>query len=275
MKARADGFWHGPVPADALCLYRAGFGVLLCWETLTWLPHTTELFSSAGFHLGPYPGLAPPPAIAAALCVVLLVASGLVVVGWRTRIALATTFAIRLFLYEVDRINEKSVDSIVLVVLAVLLLSDCNARWSLDDRRRAARGTRQPALVCAFPQRLLQLEFAQVYFFAGLTKMVSPDWVNGTVLAQLLASRWATELGVRLSGAVPDAAIRAAAIGTILYELLAGFLLFVPWARPAVIAAGVVLHASIQATLQVGVLGPHFVWALLVLFPDPHTVAGR
>src|SRR5262249_28409292 len=46
-----------------------------------------------------------------------------------------------------------------------------------------------------------------------------------------------------------------------------------PWARPFVIAAGLLLHLGIEAAFTVGTLGLHFACALLLLFPQPETVA--
>jgi hypothetical protein len=268
MAARPD-FWHGPVPVDSVCVYRTGFGLLLCVEVLGWLPHATELFSNDGFHLGPLAHLAPPPPIAAALCIALAATSACVSLGLYTRAATVATLILWLFLYGIDHINEKAISTIVAVVLLILCWAPCGARYALDSRRRKSPA---PEVMCALPLRLLQLQFAQVYFFSGIAKLNNHAWVNGTVPAQVLTGRWATELGVWLSGHLPTLAGRIAGLGTILYELLAGWLLFVPWARPWVIAAGVLFHLGIQATLQIGTLGAHFVWALLVLFPDPETV---
>ncbi len=270
------GFWHGPVLLDALCLYRAGIGLLLGAEAATWLPHTTELFSADGFHLGFLARFAPPPALAFGLCLLLVLGAAAVAIGWHTRTAVAATLLLWFFLYGIDQINEKSLHSIAIVVLAILLFSPCGARYSCDDWLRRRRGLpRHPDLACALPLRLLQLEFAQVYFFAGIAKIFSPGWVDATVLTRALASHWATGVGVWASGWLPDLALRLAALLVVLYEVLAPFLLFVRWARPWVIGVGVMFHVGIQAALFVGFLGLHFLLALLLLYPDPAVVAGR
>ena len=128
------------------------------------------------------------------------------------------------------------------------------------------------ATVWATPLRLLQLHFAQVYFFAGVGKLFASGWVTGTVLDLSLSSRWATDLGLWVASWVPDPAVRLLGLLTILYELVGPWLLFVPWARPWVIACGVSFHLGIQATLTVGWLGAHFILALVTLYPDPATL---
>jgi hypothetical protein len=275
----AEGFWHCQVPVDSICIYRAGFGLLVSLEALTWLPYSEELFSSAGFHLGPLADLAPPPFAASLLCALLALSAFCVAIGLRTKTSLVMTTGLWLYLYAIDFIQERAISTIAMVVMVVLLFAPCGRRYSVDDwlvRRLGAR--RRPASICVFPMRLLQLEFAQVYFFASLTKLVNHEWSNGTIFERSLESRWATDFGVWISGWLPHAVAVACAQLVMFYELLAGFLLFVPAARPWVIAAGMLFHLGIQATLSIRTLGFHFMWALLCLYPDPAaiaTLAGR
>jgi hypothetical protein len=87
------------------------------------------------------------------------------------------------------------------------------------------------------------------------------------MIGRVLHSRWATELGVWLSGALPAWAASVLAWGTIFYELAAAPFLLWPRTRRVAIVAGLFFHLGVQATLAVGSLGPHFVLALLLLFP--------
>jgi hypothetical protein len=270
--APARGFWLRQAPVDSLCLYRAGFCLLLLADAASWLPHAEELFSSEGFHLGLLAPLAPPPALATFLCAALAASALLAAVGLWTRASLAVTAVLWSFLYAIDQINEKAITSIAILVLAILLASPSAARYSLDDWLARRRGLeRRPGTASIFPLRLLQLEFAQVYFFAGLVKLFVPGWRDGTIPLRSLRSQWATDLGVWISGWAPEILIRAGGWGTILFELTAPFCLFIPRARAAWIAAGVLFHAAIAATLSVGSLSPHFILALLLLFPAPET----
>ncbi len=268
----ASDFWHGPRSVEPLCLYRMGFGALLCLESIYHLLYTTELYSSAGFHVPLLPVPAPPPALAFAIGIALVVTTACVALGLFTRTAIILTAALWGYCYALDGINERTIHSVVLVVMAILLFSPCQLQLSLDARRARARGRPSRLEACAFTTRLLQLEFAHIYFFSGIAKMMNPEWVNGTVTARLFNSRFATELAQSLSGTVPDELLRLGGLGTILFEVTAGFLLFVPWARPWVIILGLGFHASIQLLLYVGTFGLHFMWALLVLFPEPDTV---
>jgi hypothetical protein len=259
-------FWFGAEPPHRLAVFRAGFGALVAIEAGWRVPYSRELFSSEGFHIGYLAHLAPPPALALMLSVGLVAAAANVAIGSYTRPSLVVMLALWGFLYAIDQVNEKAISTIVLVVGTVLLFSQCAETFSLDARRRASRGQPLRTEVSVFPVRLLQLEVANIYFFAGVVKLVNPEWVNGTVLYRVLASRWASEAGVWVSGWLPPLAVRAGGLGTILYELLAGFLLFSPWARRWVLLIGAVFHLSIQLLLEVESLGFHFLWMLGALF---------
>ena len=274
MRGGRREFWHRQVSVDSLCLYRVGFGAMLCVEAISWLPHATELFSNQGFHLGPWARWAPAPAMAFLLNLVLVVATALVAVGRWTKPALAVAIVIWQFFCLVDGLMVYSIHMVAVMVMGILLLAPCDWRYSLEDWLRQRRGLpRRPATACGFALRLLQLEFAQVYFFTGLTKLSNPAWPTGEVFFQCLQSRWANPIGVWVSGWVPDLALRLIGIGTIMYELLGPFLLFSPRLRQWVIAYGVLFHLGIEATTSIGSLGRHFLWALLLLYPDPQTVA--
>ena len=267
-----NSFWHGQRPVEPLCLYRAGFGTLLCLESMYRLPYITELFSSEGFHAPLLAVPAPPPALAVAIALTLVVTTACIALGFLTRTAIVVTAILWGYFYAIDGINERAVHSIVLVVMTILLFSPCQARLSVDAHRARARGGPSRREVCAFTTRLLQLEFAHIYFFSGIAKMMNPEWVNGTVTSRLFNSRWATELAQSLAGSVPDELLRLGGLGTILFEVTAGFLLFVPWAYPWIIGLGIAFHSTIQLLYHVGTLGLHFMWALLILFPEPDTV---
>lgn len=263
----AAATWTGAVDPTPLALYRVGFGALLCAESLARLPWAAELFSSEGFHRSSFRVPVPPPAASYALVALSAAAGASLALGWQTRASAAVSLALWAWLHMIDQINERALHTLVLVVLALLCLSDAGAARSLDARRRG-----EARAVWATPYRLLQLQFAQVYFFAGVAKMYAQGWVTGHVLLGSLSSRWATPAGLWVASWIPDEAWRGIGLATILYELLAPWLLFVPWARPWVVAVGLGFHVGIQVTLGVGWLGPHFILALLTLFQEPATL---
>lgn len=266
-----DETWTGDTDPRPLALYRAGFGALLCAEALGRVPYAPELYSSEGFHRSRFHVPLPSPGVSYVVVLAAALASAAVSLGWRTRAAALTAMALWGWLFAIDQINEKALHSLALVVLALLALSDAGAVGSLDALRARRAGAAPITRVWITPKRLLQLHFAQVYFFAGLGKLFAAGWVTGQVLSLSASSRWATGAGLWVAGWMPETAWRALALLTILYEIVGPWLLFVPWARPWVLALGLSFHLGIQVTLGVGWLGVHFMLALATLYPAPTT----
>lgn len=262
---------HRDVPLDALGAYRAAFGFTLFAEACSWLPHAAELFSYEGFHIPQLAGMpAPPPGLALLLVLALCASSLSFCLGLFTRASGMATLLLWTYLWCLDSLTEKAAHTIAMVVLAVLLLAPCANRFSLDRLRRLRRGLPDlPGTGTLYWQQLLRLQFAQVYFFSGVAKMMNPEWVNGGVFYNVMNGRLATPLGIFVSEVDSYLFARAGGLFTILFELSVGFLLLVPATRPFAIAAAVCFHLGIQASLQIGSLGAHFVLALLLLMPSP------
>lgn len=270
-------YLHRQAPVYSLCLYRAALGLLIVYDALTWLFHTTELFSNQGFHIPNVWSVPhPTPALAFGLCLLLVLSGLMVAAGLFTRVAIFCTLAIWGYFYCLDSINEKAAWTIVMIVLTALFFSDCGNRFSLDHwLRRRAKLPEAPETSSIFVQRLLQLEFMQIYFFCGISKITNPDWVNGSIFYRLMNCRWATDLGIWASTLDLNIPARMGGLGTILFELFVGVFLFFPSTRRWAIAVGVCFHLGIQATLSIGTLGFYFMTALLILFPEPETIAGQ
>jgi hypothetical protein len=269
-----NDFWFGTIRVESLCLYRIGLGLLLCAETLNWLPYTTELFSNQGFHLGPLSGFALPPFLAKLLCLILIVSSFSIAAGFKTRASLLITLLIWSYFFFLDQISEKALHSIVIINLIILIFSSCQSRLSLDDLLRQKKGQgRLPETTPAWTLRLLQIQIVQVYFFSGLVKLASNSWTSGSVLKQIFTSRWATDWGAALGSAIPDAGFYIMAVSIIMYELFAGFLLFIPRVRGYVICFGIIFHLMSFLTLYVGYLALHYIFSLVILFIEPARVS--
>ena len=268
-------YWHGPIPSDGLCVFRVLFGLTVSGEAMIWLRHAPELFSTQGFQVPRWFETALSPAAATGLCALLVLSTLCVAVGFQTRAAIYVTLCIQLYLYGVDTLNEKAVFSIILFVLFVLLFSDCSQQFSVDAYlNRKKQRQHDSRLICAFPLRLLQLHFVQIYFFAGVVKMMSPTWSSGYALLGILDDRWASPFGVWLTKVLPVTFFRMATLGTVLFELFIGVFLLLPQTRHAAILVAIAFHLGIQTTMTIESLGIHFLLALMFLFPDQERLAG-
>ncbi len=71
--------------------------------------------------------------------------------------------------------SESAIDVLMRIVLVILALSRCNAKWSIDSLIARRRGRPMPALVPAWPRYLLLLQLVWVYFSAAQNKS-SAGW---------------------------------------------------------------------------------------------------
>jgi hypothetical protein len=267
---KTEVFFHGYIPSQALGLYRIGFGLLLWSESMSWYPYAKELFSSDGFHVYRSYSYAFPPWAAVLLCAILVFSSLFMALGLYTRSSTLITWIAWTLLYQVDSLNEKAIHTMIIIVLPFMVFSDCGSVFSLD----CYFGKTPKDKIWAFPQRLLQLFFAQVYFFSGLTKLMVPEWAQGLVLQRSINGRWANDWGIWLSGALPESVFRLGGICTVLMEISAPLFLFREGAsRVFFIAVCFLFHLGIETTMNIGYLGLHFMIAIPLLFLDPVWVA--
>ena len=194
--------------------------------------------------------------------------------GFLTRLATATTFAIvayNLFLSTTHFHNNRAY---LLIVLGVLALAPCGRELSVDAWARRRRG--RPALdrkAPAWPLWLLRFECAAVYGASGLSKLVDPDWFGGTVTWQRVV-RARDELGPLPDWAVSVLTDRAFHTGAakfiVLTELFIALGLWWRGTRYVAVWVAVVFHLSIEASASVQVFS-FLAIAVLVVWAVPST----
>ncbi|HUJ59266.1 MAG TPA: HTTM domain-containing protein [Kofleriaceae bacterium] len=271
-------------PPTALALVRIAVGLVMLGDFL-WVWHVglvDPLWSHAplGFATSyrSWTGLG-----AHGLWLAATLASAAVLVGAGTRVACVALLLVSAQLAIVDPNSESAIDAILRVVLAILALSRCNARWSVDAWIARRLGRPMPAEIPAWPRYLLMIQLVWIYFSAGQNKS-SAAWgpLGGfTALANALgdphAARWAPGWL-----AVVYPLTRVATALTITFELTApAYLLYYYYAataeRPgrlrawcnrlrlrwAWIAIGVMFELGIAVTMRLG----SFPFGMLALYP--------
>jgi hypothetical protein len=262
-------FLFRPEPAYTLGLVRIAFGALAVASTLSLLPSLFELFGADG--------IAPHQPMHAfqwsvfdiwrsdmALLIgwgALLVSAVALTVGWHSRLAALLVFVLML---SFDRRNPwvfNSGDVLVHIEAFFVALSPCGAALSLDRRRTS--GAFWSARLCApWPLRLMQVQLSLIYLATVQVKMTGDSWSNGTAVS------YALRLEDMLLMPVPDwlrtnaLLMNVATWGTLLLELAIGVLVWNRRFRPWVLAAGVLMHTMIMATIAVG----FFSLAMFVLY---------
>lgn len=187
----------------------------------------------------------------------LLVVAVTTTLGLYTRISSILLFLGMMFFHNRNPLILNSGDTLLRLVLLYLAISGCGKAYSLDNWLRAKRNSltsATPTLVSLFPQRLIQIQIALIYFAAIWHKAQGPLWREGTVtwyvsrieelnrfpLPDLLMSEWAAHLTTW---------------GTLGVQLcLCTLVWFKPY-RNWVLLLGVMLHLGIEYKLNIPFFG--------------------
>jgi Vitamin K-dependent gamma-carboxylase len=219
-----------------------------------------------------YPEL--PDAVYVGLLCVAAAAAVAMSVGFLTRLATATTFAIvayNLFLSTTHFHNNRAY---LVIVLGLLAVAPCGRELSLDAwiRRRRGRPALDPSAP-AWPLWLLRFECAAIYGASGLSKLVDPDWFGGTVTWQRVV-RSQDQLDALPNWAVSLLTDRAFHTGAakfiVLTELFIAAGLWWRGTRYAAVWVAVAFHVAIEWSASVQVFS-YLAIAVLVIWAVPST----
>jgi Vitamin K-dependent gamma-carboxylase len=276
--ARFDDLLGRPVSMRAFALLRVLAGPVVLLHLRPFLADGIDgrVYSDAFYE--PYAAWYPelPDALYVGLLWVAAVAAVAMSLGFLTRLATATTFAIvtyNLFLSTTHFHNNRAY---LVIVLAMLAVAPCGRELSLDAWIRRRRGL--PALdpsAPAWPLWLLRFECAAIYGASGLSKLLDPDWFGGTVTWQRV-TRAQDELE---AWPLPDWALSlltdrgfhtGAAKFIVLTELFIAAGLWWRGTRYAAVWVAVVFHLSIEMSASVQVFS-FLALAVLVIWAVPST----
>jgi hypothetical protein len=148
-----------------------------------------------------------------------------------------------------------------------LMLCPCGAAWSPDAWLARRRGRQQRLLyVSPWPLRLLFVQLVCVYFFNGLYKVTGKDWTEGISLYYVLNDVVLT----RFSSAqfsVPLHVTRWLSWAVLGWELAFPLLVLFRWTRLGALLFGVLFHAGVFLTLEIGGFVPYMLVLYLPLLP--------
>jgi hypothetical protein len=194
-------------------------------------------------------------------------------VGLWTRVTgtlLAAVFATIIVLDEQAYSNHLY---LLALVVALLVLADPGAAYSLDARTRKRQSSAAPT-VPGWPVTLLKLQVSIVYGFAALAKL-NPEYLAGHTLGRFVPySAIEAVVGARRMATV----LIVASVASIAAEACVAAWLWVPRFRGLAVALGVALHVGMVASVGSGVrlqlvIFAVEMWALYVLFLEPAAVA--
>ncbi len=268
-------FWFEPRSTATLALVRIAYGVLLTVWTLSIGRDLAAHYSSVG--LLPEHGPVRPPwailglgdslLVVRGLWIVLLVAALAIVVGAWTRTAcLVAWIAVLSFqLRSPELLN--SGDVLLRLIGAALVLAPAGTAMSVDRVRRSEPLWRFPRRA-PWALRLVQVQVSVLYLATVWSKVRGETWNDGTALWYV----WHLGELVRLRppAFVVDSLllVNLATYGTLAIELSLGMLIWNRTLRPWVLAAGIVLHLAIDATMVVGLFSYTVMVGYLAFVPS-------
>jgi uncharacterized membrane protein YphA (DoxX/SURF4 family) len=274
--ARFDELLGRPVSMRSLALLRVLTGPVVLLHLRPFLSETLDGRTYRDLFHHPYAAWYPevPEALYVGLLWLAAVAAVAMSLGFLTRVATATTFAIVAYNVFLSTTHFHNNRAYLLIVLGLLAVAPCGRELSVDAWLRRRRG--RPALdlsAAAWPLWLLRFECAAIYGASGVSKLVDPDWFGGTVTWQRVV-RAREELGVLPDWAVSVLIDRSFHTGAakfiVLTELFIAAGLWWRGTRYAAVWVAVIFHVSIEASASVQVFS-FLAVAVLVIWAVPST----
>jgi hypothetical protein len=254
---RVDAFWFAPTDPATLALVRVAFGALAALWTLSLAADLGAFYSPEGLLGSSTAGhadgewsllwLGGSHTAVAALYLALLLASVAVMVGWHTRLAAATVFVAMTSLARANPFVLNSGDTLIRLLAFYLVLAPAGNEFSLDRRRALRQGRAALGMHAAWPLRLIQLQVSLMYAAAVWSKLQSPSWRDGSAVS------YATRLPDLVRFPAPS--VLDSPVATYTTVAIEAGLVVLVWnrrTRAAALAAGVLLHLGIDATIRVG-----------------------
>jgi hypothetical protein len=265
------------VSMRALAVLRIAAGLLALqhlWPFLTDARHGF-VYRDAFYH--PYASWYPelPRSLYIALLWTGAAAAVAMALGIGTRVATATTFGVVAYNLFLSTTNVHNNRAYLVIVLGVLAFAPCGRELSLDRLHRRRAGRELPYDAPGWPLWLLRFEAAAVYGASGLSKLLDPDWFNGTVahgriveqradMVQHGVPHWVVSL---LTNRTFDSAGAKVVIAT---ELFLALGLWSRRTRYVAVWLAVCFHVAIQVTSTVEVFS-YLAIAALVVWAVPST----
>lgn len=265
--------WGSPV---AIGVFRILIGFLSFVNLILLLPVFNSFFTEPGLYpawmaerwtqgsprLNLLAGVTDPT-VTTVLFALVGVASILTMLGLFTRVASIMLFVGVVTIHHRSPDVLHSGDTLLRQWLFILMLAPAGASLSLDRLIRVRKGLEGavPPRVSLWPQRLIQIQLAIVYFTTVWHKWFGDTWRDGT------ASYYAFHLHEFDRFPVPAFVqqpwfVMAATYGTLIIELALATLVFAKPLRKWVLLSGIFLHAYIEYSMNI----PMFEWVIVAGF---------
>ena len=255
-----EQFWFRPEPTSTLAVVRIVYGLLLfAWATTLSFDAAT-FFSSWGIlperprPLGSWSVLDFNGSDAAvAVVMALLVWSALcLIVSFHTRLAAVVAFIAMVSLHRRNPYVFQAGDNLLRSFSFYFMFAPAGASLSVDRWRRAKERFWDFPARAVWALRLIQVQLSVLYLFSVWEKVRGTTWNDGTAVS--FAMRIDELVRLELPSSFTESLLvsNALTFGTLAIEIALALLIWNRRARPWVLAAGFLLHLSIEVTMRVG-----------------------
>jgi uncharacterized membrane protein YphA (DoxX/SURF4 family) len=271
-----DEFFYAETSPDALCYFRIFLGFFLFLNGISLIPdfeawygvgHNSllplrdsfGLYSNLRINL--FKWLSPTEGSAWFVLIAYTISSFMVMIGLKTRIASIVSFILLVSLQNRNYTILNSGDTLMRCLLFVLMLSPAGVKSSVDAWLRKKQGLPDIDTISITTVRLLQLQFALVYFATTLFKLKGYDWVDGT--AVYYTSRLSNFQRIAIPLVFDFPSLTKFFTWTALaIEFALGVLIWVKEWRKWVLLSGLLLHLGIEITMSIG----FFEWIMITAY---------
>jgi len=275
--ARAwNEFFFEPQPPQPVAVFRIFYGLLIIADLVllradwqTWFGPRALVTLQTQRVLEPGPRinvftLIPQTAFwTDAIFWALLASALMLTVGFLTRTNSIATWILLASIHQRNLLITNSGDTILRATGFFLMFAPAGAAYSIDRWSRRKRGKEGAEIAPRSPwaQRMIQIEVALLYLMTFWNKSLGPGWIDGTAL------HYVNHLDQFKRFPIPaffyDPLMVAVETWlTLAVELALGVLVWVKELRYKVLLAGVILHLSLEYTMNV----PLFQWIMLSSF---------
>ena len=283
IRAGWNRFFHEPIPATTLGVYRILFGLMLLSyaalissDLLVWygdkgvlpLAESRNTPGGAGLNLLHY--LPNTDSAVKGFFGLLVAAAFCVTIGFQTRIASVIAYLTLVSFHHRNVMLLHSGDFFLRIVSFWMMFADSGRAFSVDRLIRIARGkeSQETRFITPWPMRMIQLQVCMLYFDAFLWKIRGETWMNG------LAIYYSSRLIEFYRFPTPYVfehlwTIKLMTWGTLVIEFALGFLLWIKDLRYCILLAGVILHLGIDWTMNIPLFAPIMMTAYVTWIAPP------
>ena len=255
-----------PVDIASLVFFRVFFGIIAFWHVWLQMPRVKEQYILPDFHFKYhfFGWVEPLPGEFMNVVFLMMAASAIfIALGLFYRAAAATFFLLHTYAFLIDVANYWNHYYLISLLAFLMIFVPAHRAYSLDVARGAVSHSDQAP---AWGLWILRAQMGIVYFYAGLAKLTSSDWLHGRPMDAYLANhtdfplvgRWFTEQWMAYLSAYSG----------MFFDLLIFPLLLWPKTRVPALCAAIGFHLANSLIFEIQVF-PWLAIAATLLFLPP------